>query len=97
MVLMLPHSPPRIHRIPGVLSQCRGFLWQVPESQIEQHCKSLLSALRESQNSRYALWVNPNGLFMRVKVICIVDARSESPRVQINVRANEYVLVCNIQ
>jgi hypothetical protein len=57
----------------------------------KQHSLSLLSASRESQDSRYALWVNPHGLFIRVQVIAIVDERNESPRVKINVRANEHV------
>ena len=73
----------------GVLAQFRGFVRQVPDSKVEERCKSLLLALRESQGTGYALWVNPRGLFMRVRVMAIVDARSESPRVRINVRDNE--------
>jgi hypothetical protein len=74
-----------------VLAQFRDFVRQVSDSHVEHRCKSLLSAFRESQGTRYALWVNPRGLFMRVQVIAIVEARSESPRVKINVRANECV------
>jgi hypothetical protein len=72
-----------------VLAQFRDFVRQVPDSKVEERCKSLLLALRESQGTGYALWVNPRGLFMRVRVMAIVDARSESPRVRINVRDNE--------
>jgi hypothetical protein len=74
-----------------VLAQFRDFVRQVPDSKVEERCKSLLLALRESQGTGYALWVNPRGLFMRVRVMAIVDARSESPRVRINVRDNECV------
>jgi len=73
----------------GVLAQFRGFVRQVPDSKVEERCKSLLLALREAQGTAYALWVNPIGLFMRVRIMAIVDARSESPRVKINVRDNE--------
>ena len=73
----------------GVLAQFRGFVRQVPDSKVEERCKSLLLALREAQGTAYALWVNPIGLFMRVRIMAIVDARSESPRVRINVRDNE--------
>jgi hypothetical protein len=45
-----------------VLAQFRDFVRQVPDSQVEQRCKSLLLAFRESQGTRYALWVNPRGL-----------------------------------
>ena len=62
-----------------VLAQFRGFVRQVPDSKVEERCKSLLLALREAQGTEYALWVNPLGLFMRVRVMAIVDARSESP------------------
>ena len=72
-----------------VLAQFRGFVRQVPDSKVEERCKSLLLALRKAQGTEYALWVNPLGLFMRVRVMAIVDARSESPRVRINVRDNE--------
>jgi hypothetical protein len=74
-----------------VLAKFRLLVRQVPDSQVDQHCNSLLTAFRKSQGSQYALWVNPHGVFMRVQVKAIVDARSESPRVKIHVRADEHV------
>jgi hypothetical protein len=77
----------------GVLAQFHDFIRQVPETLVDQRCKKLLSSFCTSQRgSRYAMWVNSNRLFMRVKVVDIVDALSAYPRVRIHVRDDEFAI-----
>ena len=77
-----------------VLAQFRAFVRQVPESDVGKRCASLVDVFRASQKRSefkvtYALWVNPQGLFMRVQVKSIVDSLS-SPRVKVHIRLDDY-------
>ena len=79
-----------------MLAQFRAFVRQVPESDVGKRCAALVDVFRASQKRSefkvpYALWVNPQGLFMRVQVKSIVDALS-SPRVKVHIRLDEHAL-----
>jgi hypothetical protein len=71
-----------------VLAQFRAFVRQVPESDVGKRCASLVQKRSEFQVP-YALWVNPQGLFMRVQVKSIVEALS-SPRVKVHIRLDQH-------
>jgi len=77
-----------------VLAQFRAFVRQVPESDVGKRCAALVDVFRASQKRSefkvpYALWVNPQGLFMRVQVKSIVDTLS-SPRVKVHILLDEH-------
>jgi hypothetical protein len=56
-----------------VLAQFRAFVRQVPDSEVGKRCASLVAVFSASQKRSelkvpYELWVNPQGLFVRVQV-----------------------------
>ena len=78
-------------RMRGAIEQFRDFIRQYPDDQADRRCRALLIAFSRSQGgSQLAMWVNSNNMFVRVKVMGIVDFLTASPRVRIHVRLDEY-------
>jgi hypothetical protein len=50
----------------GAFAKFSVFIRQVPDWQVGQRCISLLAAFRASQKSSYSMWVNSQGVFLRV-------------------------------
>lgn len=73
--------------------QFSNFIREAIDPLAERRCRALLGSFRKDQHgSEHALWINPDGIFQRVKVVGIADPLAGSPRVRISPRFGDFHL-----